>query len=394
MVNEKINEGIAGFDWSSFESGYNKKIKTESNEKVYSHADYAEKEYQLLSGKKIDMAKDAERTGTVYTITDLKPLNDHEVLATVNYGASDIVIDLNKETKYLSMFADGEGNQMTPEMFIQSIKVEQLKKNFLANQMTVQVAVDKKSTKASIWNGHQQSLIDEMYDQIKNPSRAYVAKVVSNNGGGYFVEVMDTVKAFMPGSMAAMNKITDFEALLDKTLYVMVESYTPRYGFVVSHKKYLNAILPSRLAELKAEWEKTPEKEYEGVVTGTTKYGIFVELDGLFTGMLHKTLLSDDLKMRWKAGEIEYGEPIHFYIHNIEDNRLILSDVDMEHREAVIALREAEDQLEREANKTPEEKARDEEKKAARKAQREDQKRKREEIYNNKLQALQEKFNG
>ena len=394
MVNEKINEGITGFDWSSFESGYNKKIKTESNEKVYSHADYAEKEYQLLSGKKIDMAKDAERTGTVYTITDLKPLNDHEVLATVNYGASDIVIDLNKETKYLSMFADGEGNQMTPEMFIQSIKVEQLKKNFLANQMTVQVAVDKKSTKASIWNGHQQSLIDEMYDQIKNPSRAYVAKVVSNNGGGYFVEVMDTVKAFMPGSMAAMNKITDFEALLDKTLYVMVESYTPRYGFVVSHKKYLNAILPSRLAELKAEWEKTPEKEYEGVVTGTTKYGIFVELDGLFTGMLHKTLLSDDLKMRWKAGEIEYGEPIRFYIHNIEDNRLILSDVDMEHREAVIALRESEDQLEREANKTPEEKARDEEKKAERKAKREDQKRKREEIYNNKLQALQEKFNG
>lgn len=394
MKNKKnVVEGISDFDWGLFESGYNKKIKTKSGEKIYSHANYAQDEYNLLCGKPITAAKDISKDPTIFVITDLKPISNHEVLATINHGASNIVIDLNKETKYLNMFSDNEGNPMTPEVFLQSIKMEEYKKNFLNMKMSVQIMQDTKGIKASIWNGHAQTLMDEMYEQIKSPSRAYSAKIVANNNGGYFVEIMDTIKAFMPGSMAAMNKLTDFDALLGKTVYVMVESYTPKYGFVVSHKKYLNAILPQKLAELKSDWEKNPEKLYTGNVTGTAKYGVFIEFDGIFTGMLHKTLISDDLKLRWKTGEIENGESINVYIHNIEDNRIILSDVPLGEREAVIALREAEDELEKESLKTPEEKAKEAAEAAAKIAKKEEAKKRKEEAFNSKLSDLMEKFN-
>ena len=150
-------EGMPGFDWSAFEEGYNKNFKVDQNCKVYSHEAYAEDEYNLLMGKSVDVPKDAEKTGTIYTITDLKPLSDHEVLATIN-GASDIVIDLNKETKYLSLFTSGDGEPMTPELFTQYIKLESYKNNFLANQMSVQVMATKTEKKVSIWNGHIQTL--------------------------------------------------------------------------------------------------------------------------------------------------------------------------------------------------------------------------------------------
>lgn len=392
-------EGNSGFNWDAFESGYNKKFKVDQGCKIYSHEEYAEDEYKLLTGKVSDVPKDASKVGTIYTITDLQPLSNHEVLATIN-GSSDIVIDLNKETKYLSLFSSADGDPMTPEMFIQYIKMESYKQNFLANQMSVQVTVGPKTKyaggekKVSIWNGHMQTLLEEMYNQIKSPSKAYSAKIVSNNSGGYFVEVMDSVKAFMPGSMAAMNKLNDFEALLGKTVYVMVESYNEKFGFIVSHKKYLKAILPQKIKELKAEWEKHPDTLYTGNVTGTTKYGIFIEIDGLFTGMLHKTLISDDLKLRWKTGELMPDEEIKVYIHNItDDNRIIFSDVPLETRAAVQELREAEDALEKEALKTTEQRERERQQAEMRQQKKEEKQQKKEAELQKGLQDLVNKFN-
>lgn len=396
-INTNNNQGIADFDWDLFESGYNTKFKTEQGVKIYSHEDYAEDEYNRVMGRKgIELPKDAAKTGTIYKITDLKPLSNHEVLATINYGASDIVIDLNKETKYLSLFQDEDGNPLSPELFTQYLKMESYKNHFLSNQMSVQVIGDHKKQsdkKVSIWDGYIQSLVEEMYNEIKSPSKAYTAKIISNNSGGYFVEVMDSVKAFMPGSMAAMNKLTDFESLLGKSMYVMVESYNSKFGFIVSHKKYLKAILPSKLEELKKEWEKNPEKLYSGIITGTTKYGIFIELEGLFTGMLHKTLISDDLKLRWKTGEIEPQEKIEVYIHNIDNGRIIFSDVPLENRAAVQELREAEDALEKEAIKTPEQKEAEKKKAEEKQRQQEEKKIKKAQEFNNKIQDLMNKFN-
>ena len=71
-----------------------------------------------------------------------------------------------------------------------------------------------------------------------------MAKLVSSNNGGFVVEIAGMVKAFMPGSMAAANKINNYESLVGTEMEVMVESYDPKFGFIVSRKKYLRTIVP------------------------------------------------------------------------------------------------------------------------------------------------------
>ena len=42
--------------------------------------------------------------------------------------------------------------------------------------------------KGSIWDGYVESLVAEMQDQINKKNKAYVAKLISSNNGGFVVE--------------------------------------------------------------------------------------------------------------------------------------------------------------------------------------------------------------
>lgn len=383
-------EGVKGFDWALFEKGPNSSFPVQQGVKVYSHAAYAKDAYEAYMSGHMQGPKDYSKTGCVYTITDIKVVNDHEILATINGGASDILIDINKETKYLSMFSSPDGEVMTKEMFMQNINVPEFKKTFLEIGVPVQVSKGAKSEKASMWDGHNFSLVKEMKEQITKTSKAYMATIVGHNNGGFFVEVMGSVKAFMPFSLTSNSRINDIEEYIGKTMEVMVENWSEQYGFVVSHKKYTKFIYPQKLAELKAAFEKDPEKTYVGKVTGTPKFGVFLEICDMFSCLLHKTLISDELRERWKSGGVEFGEEIQVWIHNIDGNRIILSDVPSAEREAVIAIREKQDEEEKEALKSPAEKARDAE---ALKKKREAYSAKKEEELKNKLEDLQNMFN-
>jgi ribosomal protein S1 len=127
----------------------------------------------------------------------------------------------------------------------------------------------------------------------------------------------------------------------------MVESYSPKYGFVVSRKKYLQMIRPMMMRPFIENTKNAPETVYTGHVTGTTLYGVYVELNECITGMVHKTLASDELREAMRNNTINPDTEISVYVHKIEGNRLILSDVAPSEREAVIARREAEDEAEK-----------------------------------------------
>ena len=49
----------------------------------------------------------------------------------------------------------------------------------------------------------------------------YSAKILSTNNGGYTVDIQG-VKCFLPGSLASSGPITDFDALVGKTIDVCV----------------------------------------------------------------------------------------------------------------------------------------------------------------------------
>ena len=123
----------------------------------------------------------------------------------------------------------------------------------------------------------------------------------------------------------------------------MVESWNPRYGFVVSRKKYLNKVRPYKVQPIVDTLEKNPDKIYVGRVTGSTYFGVFVELDEFITGMLHKTLASDQMRQAMRDNTIAEGSEIQVYVHAVEGTRVIFSDVPLSERDAVIAKREAEE---------------------------------------------------
>lgn len=340
------------FDWSLYESGWNgksllvnKKVKTSKHDKskIYCHESYTQSLYKKYN-KSSDIESKELVKGSLVNVTDMNIVDGSNLLLTVNNGANNIYVDLNKEGKFFSMITNNN-EKFTKESFLDYIKVPELKKNLLG--MNLVAKVETNAAKASLSDGIVENLMLNMKKQINNPTTAYMATIDSTNNGGYLVTIADTVKAFMPGSMAALNKITDFDELVGKSMEVMIENYDPKYGFVVSRKKYLKHIIPSIIKNFAEEVKKNPNATYEGKVTGTTSFGVFVELTEYLTGMIHKSTASEGLLHKLQNGEIQPNDSIDVYVHKIENGRIIFSDIEPVERAKVIEQREAEEEAEK-----------------------------------------------
>ena len=346
------NAGNPDFDWSLYEDGWNgtslkvnKNVKTKnSSEKIYCHESYAQDLYNTMSGIKVENAKDLKKGGMV-AISDIRVIDDNTIMATVGGGASNLIVDLNKEGRFFSQFSCGD-EVMNKQSFVKSLKENpEFKQQVLSMDLTARVGTD--TERGSIWDGYVEKMADELKEQITKNNKAYYAEILSTNGGGFVVEVAGTIRAFMPGSMAASNRISDYDSYIGKTLEVMVESWNPKYGFVVSRKKYLNKIRPIKLKPIEDTLKSAHDTVYTGKITGSNQFGVFVELNEFVTGMLHKTLVSDSLRQAMRDGTVEAGSDITVYVHKIENGRVILSDVNTAERPAIIAKREAEDNAEK-----------------------------------------------
>lgn len=339
------------FDWTPFENGWNGKslrvnttFKTKGTDKVYSHESYAEELYNKYSGVKVVGTKELVKNALV-NITDINILNEDNVILTINGGSNNVIVDLNKEQRFLNQFSIGE-EKMSKETFIKAIQTPTFKSELLGMNLLAKITPGDVE-KASIWDGYVETLTREMKEQLTLNNKAYYATILSTNKGGFVVDIMNTIKAFMPGSMAAANRVTDFESFVGKKFEVMVESWDPSYGFVVSRKKFLRTMLPSKINELNNKLHDNIDTVFTGHVTGTTPFGVFVELDEFITGMLHKTLVKDETRDAMRNNEIIAGTEVKVYVHKIEGTRVILSDVPSTEREPIIARREAEEEREK-----------------------------------------------
>jgi predicted RNA-binding protein with RPS1 domain len=354
-INREYMKSTMDFDWSMYEDGWNgrsllinRKVKTgDKHIKVYSHNAYAADMLAQYTGNGAPVPTSKElRKNVIVNITDFAYVGDNTVLASINGGSNNVIIDLNKEGRYFNTLQGPNGSLMTKQDFVACLRNPEVKKQIIDLGLVAKVGTDVE--KASIWDGYVEVLSNEMREQIRKKNKAYMAKILSSNNGGFVVEVANTVKAFMPGSMSAANKLNDYESLVGKEMEVMVESYDEKFGFVVSRKKYIQTIIPIYTKKLASRIEKNKDLVIEGTVTGTTPFGIFVELDDhLLTGMLHKTLVSDELRDKLRNNEIQPDTKINVYVHKIEKGRIILSDVPSTERDAVIAKREAEDAQEK-----------------------------------------------
>ena len=348
----KTREIVAGdFDWSAYEDGWNglslrvnKKVKNKDKHiKVYCHEPYAQELLNQYTNQAEPISKELKKN-TLVKIDGFRKIDENHVSASINGGANNISIDLNKEGKFFNNITLGD-TKLTKETFLQLLDDPDVHKKFIEMGLVAKIGTDVE--KGSIWDGYVESLMAEMQEQITKKNKAYMAKLVSSNNGGFVVEIAGMVKAFMPGSMAAANKINNYASLVGTEMEVMVESYDPKFGFIVSRKKYLRTIVPIYLKNLEAQLKTNKDTLLEVTVTGTTPFGIFCEINEVLTGMIHKTLMSDELRERLRQNQVAAEEKLKVYVHKIErdgkSSRIILSDVVSAERDAVIAKREAED---------------------------------------------------
>jgi len=150
----------------------------------------------------------------------------------------------------------------------------------------------------------------DLHQAMAEQKSAYKVRIKAINQGGFIVDLAG-LECFMPGSLAAANRVTDFESMLGKEIYVMVENYLEGSDmFVVSNKKYIQWIMPHRVKDLEFS------TQYTGTVTGVMKYGAFIEWDEIFTGLLHESEVSDcDLK------SLKAGDPVTFWVREVRENK-------------------------------------------------------------------------
>ena len=143
------------------------------------------------------------------------------------------------------------------------------------------------------------------------------AEVVSMNPAGYDIEILHgsvVLPAFMPNTLAGINKLYDPESIVGETFDVMIESYAEQEGtYIVSRRKYLKSLIPDEVKKL------TYDQTYTGHVTGTTPFGVFVEFNECLTGMIHKANLNPEWQD--KISEIKPGFQIEFYVKEIIKDR-------------------------------------------------------------------------
>jgi ribosomal protein S1 len=165
----------------------------------------------------------------------------------------------------------------------------------------------------------QQQKFEKIKETIGDDHVAYEAKVVELiDQGGYWIEI-DGIKAFLPGSLAGMNKLHDFESLVGENITVMPVNWSKdKQSIVVSHKKYLETLIPRTIRELDYS------TRYKGFVTGSTSFGVFVQFNECLTGMIYKSDLDDTWSENFKKRNINPGEEIEFKVKEVLSHKKII----------------------------------------------------------------------
>jgi predicted RNA-binding protein with RPS1 domain len=150
----------------------------------------------------------------------------------------------------------------------------------------------------------------EDLEEFQKTDQWFYIKVNSLVKGGYLCTYKGGVKCFLPGSHAAANVIRDFNDYLNKEIPVMIENYDHANDlFIVSYKKYIKHTLPERIHELKFG------QKYSGILTNKPyDFGMFVEFQNYFTGLLHKTEFANYAK---ETADCKAGQSVDFYIKDI-----------------------------------------------------------------------------
>ena len=125
----------------------------------------------------------------------------------------------------------------------------------------------------------------------------------------------------MPGSLGGLNKLHNFEAIVGKELIVMPITYSnEKQTIVVSHREYLRTMIPTAVENLR----ENIKEPIIGIVTGTTKFGVFAEFNESLTGLIPKNELDESTLQLFDNRSIRPGDEINFWAKEIISERKII----------------------------------------------------------------------
>jgi ribosomal protein S1 len=274
--------------------------KKDPKDRVYCQEGYAQDLYDLyVGGSTPKMSKDIA-VGELHQVTIGKISITGKIYAETE-SFQTVFLDLNKESK-----------------FMQSLGIDHLEPGMKLDVMIEDTRNDHNS--ASIEKGYLSLLKKDLFNALKDGKSAYKVKIKSVNNGGFMVD-FNGLNCFMPGSLAAANKILDFDSMIGKEVYVMVENYLEQSDmFVMSVKKYIQSILPSKIKELSLV------DKYTGTITGVLPFGTFVEWDDVFTGLIHESESTQDFK------GLRPGDEVDFWIKEVKEIRDIRKDDEISYK--------------------------------------------------------------
>jgi ribosomal protein S1 len=173
---------------------------------------------------------------------------------------------------------------------------------------------------ASISDAIEDVKLNEIMKSIGDKGVAFNGTVVELINGGYWVE-LGGIKCFMPGSLAGLNKLWDFDSLVGKNLIVMPLSYSKeKETIIVSHREYLNTLIPNAIDDLSSNMKT----HITGFVTGTTKFGVFAEFNQCLTGIIPASELDEETLSKLEKNQIKPGDSISFWPKDIISNKKII----------------------------------------------------------------------
>lgn len=213
------------------------------------------------------------------------------------------------------------------------IYVDKSKKEipFFQNKVSgdkITVLIKKVTNNPYLIEGSISSLYEERIksDLRSGPSEEdpVEALVKSWTPAGYTLDIYYediTLPGFMPNTLAGVNRLHDVQSIVGEKFKVVIESYSDdKKTYIVSRRKYLQTLIRQEIKKLKYD------VVYNGHVTGTTPFGVFVEFNECLTGMIHKTSVHPDWQDR--LDQIKPGTEVPFYIKEIIKDKIILTQIE------------------------------------------------------------------
>lgn len=247
-----------------------------------------------------------ENTGVLYDVSVGDTIKGHVVSVDQNKA----IIDINYKEPGILLFKNEDPHYI--EGIKPGMEIELLVKERNYDTSTRWGVVLSRTELA------RKTKFEEIYNSV-GKKVAYHGKIISMiEKAGYWVDI-DGVVCFMPGSLADINKVAEFSSIIGNDTIVKPISYSPEKGYiVVSHKDYLEEIIPKEVNELEiGEW-------YSGKVTGCSKHGVFVQFNTCLTGLIHNMELDETTLKDWQNRSINPGDSIDFRVKEIISNRKIV----------------------------------------------------------------------